>query len=470
VSDGEIFSGELRGHHWTVTFCHVSDPIDADRLCRDAFRRASALTDACLAEDLAFGSGYVGVQSSSFTDIRNELESLPSLEPVPGTDWLVIGARRQFKQPDHDAVRPLSGVRLMVVATLLCLAVSAQAVASFERQACPAADCGTRPVSFPQALVWVAKHVFFQFPGPATWQSQVFGALVMVVVPVTAACVVLTLSRRIRYRQARRNLMYRSIESMATEPIVAIVVINETECKAVEDAFVMRSPGLVPQFGKAGAHAVTMLGTVGGANIVLAQSEQGTVGAGSMPWTVDNLIKHLDPVFLVLTGICYGLNSREIDGGSQQVGDVIVATQLRAVEHRKMTTRADGSPYEITRGPRPETASNLLSHARVLGRGRTPTVHFGPVLSLNTLVNSAEERARLRALDEEAIAGEMEAAGLYAAAAQAKCDWILVKGISDWGMEKTDKHQAPAARHATNFVVDLISQMEPGAGTGSRRG
>lgn len=130
---------------------------------------------------------------------------------------------------------------------------------------------------------------------------------------------------------------------------------------------------------------------------------------------------------------------------------------------------ADGTQYEITRGPRPETASDLLSHARVLGRARTPVVHFGPALSLNTLVNSAEERARLRALDEEAIAGEMEAAGLYAAAEQAKRDWILVKGISDWGIGKTDEHQALAARHAADLVADLIAQIEPGADTDSRR-
>jgi nucleoside phosphorylase len=470
VSDGEIFGGELRGHHWTITFCHARDPGDADRLCTEGFRRASALTDACLREDPAFGSGYVAVQIESFTDIgvRDLLGSLPSLEPVPHTDWFVIGAKKQFEQPDHNAVRPLGGVRLMLIATLASLAASAQVVASFERQACPAGDCGPRPVSYPQALAWVVKHVFFQFPGPVTRQSQVLGALVMVVVPVMAACIVLILSQRIRYQRARRDLMYRVIERMVAEPTVAIVVVNRTECKAVEDAFLTRSPGLLAVPGKAGAKAVTFLGTLGGANIVLAQSEQGTIGAGSMPWTVDNLIRHLDPTFLVLTGVCYGLSSREIDGGDQMIGDIVVGTQLRAVEHRKVTTRADGSRYEITRGPRPETASDLLSHARVLGRARTPKVHFGPVLSLNTLVNSAEERARLRALDEEAVAGEMEAAGLYAAAAQAKCDWILVKGISDWGIEKTDDHQALAARHAADFVVDLIAQIGPGAGTNRR--
>ncbi len=135
------------------------------------------------------------------------------------------------------------------------------------------------------------------------------------------------------------------------------------------------------------------------------------------------------------------------------------ACERYSVDHRKVTTRPDGSSYEIVRGPRPETASDLLSHARVLGRARTPAVHFGPVLSLNTLVNSPAERARLRGVDEEAVAGEMEATGVYAAAMQAKRDWVLVKGISDWGVGKTDGDQALAARHAADFVADLVAQI-----------
>jgi nucleoside phosphorylase len=89
-------------------------------------------------------------------------------------------------------------------------------------------------------------------------------------------------------------------------------------------------------------------------------------------------------------------------------------------------------------------------------------VHFGPVLSSNTVVDNLEERRRLRNLDEEAVAGEMELAGLYAAAASAKCDWILVKGISDWGVGKTEDLQPRAARGAAEFVADLIMQIRPG--------
>jgi nucleoside phosphorylase len=37
------------------------------------------------------------------------------------------------------------------------------------------------------------------------------------------------------------------------------------------------------------------------------------------------------------------------------------------------------------------------------------------VISLNTLLDNAQERAGLKRADEEAVAGEMELAGLYAA-------------------------------------------------------
>ncbi|MFC7532185.1 hypothetical protein [Actinoplanes sp. GCM10030250] len=465
VAESEIIGNEIRGHRWTIVFCHAIDPADAARLSTEALRRVATLTDAMLPVDRAFGSEYVGVRVESFTgrDVRGVLGSLASLERIPQTDWFVIGARKNFSRPDHAAVRPLSVVRLMLTATTLCVLVSAQIVASFERQACLTPDCGDRPITYPRALRWIIEYVFFQFPGSTTWQAQLLGLLVMVAVPVITLCVVIAIHQRIQYRRARRNLMYGALERMAAEPTVAILVVNETESKALEDAFISRSPRLVPQTDRVGGKAVTNLGVLGGARIVMAQSEQGTVGAGSMPWTVDNLVKNLDPAFLILTGICYGLDSREFDGGKQNIGDVVVATQLRAVEHRKVTTRADGSWYEISRGPRPEASSDLLSHARVLGRAREPAVHFGPLLSLNTLVNNPEERARLRVLDEEAIAGEMEAAGLYAAAVQAKRDWIIVKGISDWGVGKVDDSQAPAARHAADFVVDLIVQVEPGA-------
>jgi nucleoside phosphorylase len=134
------------------------------------------------------------------------------------------------------------------------------------------------------------------------------------------------------------------------------------------------------------------------------------------------------------------------------------------VDHKKVTVRDDGERHEINRGPHPEPSTRLLSHARALSFGyQKARVHFGPVISLNTLLDNAQERDKLKRANEEAIAGEMELAGLYAAAALTKTDWILVKGISDWGAGKSDTAQEDAARNAADFVTALIAQMYPAA-------
>jgi hypothetical protein len=104
-----------------------------------------------------------------------------------------------------------------------------------------------------------------------------------------------------------------------------------------------------------------------------------------------------------------------------------------------------------------------MPSVRLLDRFRAATVnwsdqrvHFGPMLSLNTLLDSATLRDRLVTGEPDAIGGEMEGVGVYAAAARRKVDWILVKSISDWGVAKDDRHQRAAARCAADFVLHTI--------------
>jgi nucleoside phosphorylase len=86
-----------------------------------------------------------------------------------------------------------------------------------------------------------------------------------------------------------------------------------------------------------------------------------------------------------------------------------------------------------------------------------PKVHYGLLLSANTLVNSAVLRAKLKALEPDAIGGEMEGAGAYAAGAKRKVDWVVAKAIADWGAGKTDDWQVRAARAAARFVLHVVS-------------
>ena len=87
-------------------------------------------------------------------------------------------------------------------------------------------------------------------------------------------------------------------------------------------------------------------------------------------------------------------------------------------------------------------------------------VHSGLVMSGDKLVDSPSLKEELLSHEPEAIGGEMEAAGLYAASYKGKVDWIMAKGICDWGEGKNhphkDRDQALAARNAAEFVLHVI--------------
>ncbi len=75
------------------------------------------------------------------------------------------------------------------------------------------------------------------------------------------------------------------------------------------------------------------------------------------------------------------------------------------------------------------------------------------------LVNDPEFRDALVKAEPEAIGGEMEACGLYIAAAAAKVDWIVIKAICDWGDgNKDDKAQKLVAQNAAEFVLHVLQQ------------
>ena len=54
----------------------------------------------------------------------------------------------------------------------------------------------------------------------------------------------------------------------------------------------------------------------------------------------------------------------------------------------------------------------------------------------------------------------MEAAGLYASATRAKLDWIVVKGVSDWGDGKSTKNTNSLLplRHAALLILFFLTR------------
>jgi hypothetical protein len=114
------------------------------------------------------------------------------------------------------------------------------------------------------------------------------------------------------------------------------------------------------------------------------------------------------------------------------------------------------------RGDRPSSSDRLRNRLRqtdLTQRRRDdtwPKVRFGLLLSGQKLLDNLDYRESLKALFPEAIGGEMEGVGLYVSASEAKIDWIIVKGICDWGHKKNhadkDARQKLAALNAAQVV------------------
>lgn len=227
---------------------------------------------------------------------------------------------------------------------------------------------------------------------------------------------------------------------------VLIVTVKKEEAKAVQTVF---SPGtpLKRRFGE--NQVYYELGVHGGVSVLMVQSGMGSITPIGAFSTVSTAIRELQPQAVIMCGFAFGLLPEK-----QKLGDILVSEQLLSYEPQTVDWRAGIIP----KGDRITASDRLLRHCRSgdIDWEGAPT-HFGLVLSGEKLINDPIFLSGLRSLEPKAIGGEMEGAGLYVAARQAKVDWILVKGICDWAEgNKNDDAQPLAARNAAEFVFHVI--------------
>jgi nucleoside phosphorylase len=243
---------------------------------------------------------------------------------------------------------------------------------------------------------------------------------------------------------------YRERRQTMTTGIPRALILVATEVE--RDAFINKFSPTELHRSFAVQHTLFHLGVVGGVEVLLAQSEQGTEAPAAMTLTAIDLIDHASPRYLVLAGICFGLKESR-----QSLGDVLVSTQLRMFDPKKIIDRSE-TEHAIPRGDKVSPSVLLLDRFRSASADwRGSRVHFGPILSANTLVNSGILRRRLTEAEPDAIGGEMEGAGAYAAGAKRKVDWIVAKAVSDWGYGKTDDVQRAAADNVASYIFHVLA-------------
>ena len=207
-------------------------------------------------------------------------------------------------------------------------------------------------------------------------------------------------------------------------------------------------------------------GLVGKYRCALVTCRKGTSGRDGSTLTGAKAIELWNPPAVIMVGIAFGASAKK-----QKIGDVLVCDKIAPYEKTREGETRKGEDEVIDRGERPEAGQVLLNRAEHLDWDWKPTrkskprrAQVGLLLSGEKLVDNARFKKRLLARFPEAIGGEMEGHGLYSSAADANCEWIVIKAICDWGENKNSrgkrKKQELAARNAVSFLAALLE--EPG--------
>jgi nucleoside phosphorylase len=435
---GESF----RGDNWSIALCHVADPRDVEGLLEEAVRLVDRLSAR-----YEYGADKVLVFAPEAASTPQTLDALRKCARVrsfgAGDDSVLL-----VREPGRTPTAPsfaFNGVPLLLLASAVLLLSIAQGVAEWEREACATA-CTGGPTSYGAALFWLFRYyVVVGIPGaaPATFRSTSIALMLPFLSAVVLVNVVMVARESMRKARERQDALLAEVSKDTTTSTVLVLVANATERDAVVRAV---GRGEVTRL-RTHHHTVFDLGVVSRARLLLAQTEQGVDAQGAATLTTDTLIRELTPDFVLLVGICYGLRERE-----QHLGGLVISSRMRALNWRK-----ELPDRTVVRG------ELVTAGVRVLDRCRAATMDwagpepdFGLLLSMSVLVNSAEFRASLLELEPDAVGGETEAAGVHGACAKHKVDWIAIKGISDWGMDKSDGHQTVAARNAADFLLHLL--------------
>ncbi len=248
----------------------------------------------------------------------------------------------------------------------------------------------------------------------------------------------------------------------AAETRLLLVTVTKVETLAVLEAF-RQHTGQEARIETRGDKAYHDLGTANGVRVWLGRSEMGATGLGAALQTMTKAIEAIQPAAVIMVGIAFGVNPTK-----QAIGDVLVSQRLAPYELQWIGT-VDQQPKMVPFGSRPDASPWLLDAFRTAelswrpATEKTPAVHFGLVLTGEKLVDNLAFRRQLCALESDAIGGEMEGAGLYAACQDKKVDWILVKAICDWadGDKETDRQlrQQLAARNAATLVLHVLQRV-----------
>lgn len=244
----------------------------------------------------------------------------------------------------------------------------------------------------------------------------------------------------------------RSVSREALDERVALLVMVATETELKQVLKVMRPRFRKRKMEKAFVSTETFyVGRLGVHSAAVARCTMGTTGPGAATLATQSGISTFRPRAVIMPGIAFAM-TRKYGPADVLIADSIIPYEPQRVGAKRVPRgiQTPSSPFLLDRIKAPSWNFSRPD-------GSVSRYFSGPVLSGEKLVDSLEFRAQLAKLYPAAIGGEMEGAGVAAAASKARLPWLLAKGVCDWGDgKKHDLYQEMAAASSVALVQTLM--------------
>ena len=192
--------------------------------------------------------------------------------------------------------------------------------------------------------------------------------------------------------------------------------------------------------------------------IYIVKTQMGSIGPGSSILTIESAIRNIRPDYIIMNGIAFGVNPKK-----QTIGDVLISKSVWNYESEKITENG-----RIPRGFIIPASPKLIQMFELSAIDIGIRIHYGTIASGEKLSDNKSFVDSLKTVQPEIIGGDMESVGLASVCHREHCEWIVVKGICDWGYNKNNtthkkKNQEIAATNASKVLLSFINNISNSA-------
>ena len=180
--------------------------------------------------------------------------------------------------------------------------------------------------------------------------------------------------------------------------------------------------------------------------VAVQQKDQGSVLPNAAINTLHEAVDLFNIELVVSLGVCFSLSQE-----NHELGDVIVSTSVTnyetvVVEGTSQLKDGASIPCNFLKGINQDS---ILSFQEDLGFN----IHIGETVSGEKLINDNRFIKILSQTHSEALAGDMELAGVASFCKNKRISWLCVKGVSDYGAGDKSKEDTHADVYALNAAL-----------------